>query len=90
MECHVGTKLQLANEEHEVAYADICELVRKHAGKLTAVELLAVAANMLGKLVAMQDQRTITPDDAMEIVVQNIEKGNKQVFDQLRNHKGSG
>jgi hypothetical protein len=80
--------LHLAKPEHEVAYQDICELVSKHANKLSAQELLAVAANMLGKLVAMQDQRTMSPAMAMEIVAQNLEHGNLDVIKQLTNSVG--
>jgi len=76
-------KLKLAKREHEVAYQDLVGLVRRHADKLTSLELLAVGANLLGKLVALQDQRTVTPAEAMEIVAQNIEHGNKQVLDEL-------
>ena len=82
--------LHLAKPEHEVAYQDLCQLVSKNAAKLTSIELLAVAANMLGKLVAMQDQREVTPALAMEIVALNIEHGNKQVLDQLMQTKGEG
>jgi Asp-tRNA(Asn)/Glu-tRNA(Gln) amidotransferase B subunit len=80
--------LHLAKPEHEVAYQDLCALVNKHAAKLSAIELLAVASNMLGKLVALQDQRTISPAMAMEVVAQNIEHGNKMVLDQLMQSKG--
>lgn len=80
--------LRLAKPEHEVAYQDLCALVNRHADKLSAMELLAVAANMLGKLVALQDQRTVRPSEAMEVVAQNIEHGNKQVIEQLSHTKG--
>ncbi|PDT71697.1 hypothetical protein CO683_00625 [Bradyrhizobium ottawaense] len=80
--------IRTAKHEHEVAYQDLCALVNRHADKLTALELLAVASNMLGKLVALQDQRTVTPDQAMEVVAQNIEHGNKQVLDQLQRSQG--
>ena len=80
--------LHLAKPQHEVLYQDLCKLVSKHADKVSAQELLAVAANMLGKLVAMQDQRTMSPAMAMEIVAQNLEHGNKMVLDQLMNSKG--
>lgn len=81
-------KMHLANPDHEVAYQDLCQLVNKHAGKLTALELLAVAANMVGKIVAMQDQRTTTLEMAMEVVSANIEQGNRSVFEQLANSRG--
>lgn len=79
----------LAKHEHEVAYQDVCELVSRHARTLTSLELLAVAANMLGKLVALQDQRTISPAMAMTVVAQNIRHGNKQVLDELAQSKGT-
>lgn len=78
----------MTRPEHEVAFQDIVALVRKHAGKLTSLEMLAIAANMLGKLVAMQDQRTVTPDKAMEIVVKNLELGNNQALEQLKSASG--
>lgn len=79
----------LAKPEYEVAYQDIVALVRRHANKLTALELLAVGANMLGKLVALQDQRTTSPEKAMAVVAQNIEAGNQQVIDQISATGGS-
>jgi hypothetical protein len=43
---------------------------------------------MVGKIVAMQDQRTTTPEMAMEVVAANIEHGNRSVFEQLANSRG--
>lgn len=81
--------LRPAKPEHEVAYQDMVALIRKHADKLTALELLAIGANMIGKLVAMQDQRTTTPQMAMKIVAENIEHGNKEVLERLCESEGS-
>jgi hypothetical protein len=50
---------------------------------MSALEILAVASNMVGKLVAMQDQRTVSPQMAMDTVSRNIELGNNQVLDDL-------
>ena len=83
------TKLHRANPEHEVAYQDIVALVRKHGEHLSAVEMLAIAANMLGKLCAMQDQRSLTPAMVMEIVAQNVEEGNRQAVANIQQSKGS-
>lgn len=80
--------LRLAKPEHEVAYQELIALVNKHARKLSAIEMLAVAANMLGKLIAMQDQRSVTPQAAMKVVADNIEHGNKTVLDQLSQSVG--
>lgn len=75
--------------EHEVAYQDIIKLVAKHADKLSSVELLAIASNMLGKLIAAQDQRQLTPEEVMDIVSVNIEIGNQQALEQLKKSMGS-
>lgn len=76
-----------AKPEHEVVYQDLVKLVTKHADKISPLEMLAIAANMLGKMIAMQDQRTITPAQAMEIVSQNIEFGNKEILETLMQAK---
>jgi hypothetical protein len=83
-------RLNIAKPEHEVAYQDLCKLMAKHSAKLSPLEMLAVAANMLGKLVAMQDQRSVTPAMAMEIVAKNVEHGNRTVIDQLSHGPTSG
>ena len=72
-----------ARPEQEVAYQELVALVNKHAGHLSALEMLAVAANMLGKLLALQDQREITPEQAMQVIAHNIEMGNRQVVEEL-------
>jgi hypothetical protein len=46
-------------------------------------------ANILGKMIAMQDQRTMSPEQAMEIVATNMKHGNQQVLDELMDSKGS-
>lgn len=65
----------LAKPEHEIAYQELVALVRRQtdAHGLTSLEMLAVAANMVGKLVALQDQRKVTPALAMQIVAKNVE-----------------
>ena len=74
--------------EHEIAFQDVVALVEKHAGKLTSLEMLAIASNMVGKIVALQDQRYVTAQKAMDVVAENIQNGNKQVLDALINAKG--
>ena len=79
----MSAKRILANSEHEVAYQELVALVGRHAAEVSAVELLAIAANMLGKMIALQDQRTMTRERALEIVLKNIEAGNQQAIDDL-------
>lgn len=77
--------------EQEVAYQDIAELLAKCGAKgISGLELLAVAANMVGKMMALQDQRVVTPALAIEIVKQNIELGNRQVVESLLNASPAG
>lgn len=85
----MSVTVNLAKPEHEVAYQELCALVSKHAAVLTPLEILAIAANMLGKLVALQDQRSVTPAMAMAVVAKNIETGNQQVIEQLAQAGGS-
>ncbi len=79
--------MKTARPEHEVLYQDLCALVAKY-DHLPPKELLAIAANMVGKLVAMQDHRVMTPAQAMEIVAKNIEYGNQQVVGELLKKTG--
>lgn len=81
--------VHMASERHEVLYHELLTLTARYVKDLPQVEMLAVAANMVGKMVAMQDQTTMTPDMAMEIVAKNIEHGNRQVLDQLKSVRGS-
>lgn len=72
----------VAKPEHEVAYQDLLKLIGKHRG-VTALEMLAIGANAVGKLIAMQDQRTVSGEMAMEIVMKNIESGNAQALEMV-------
>lgn len=77
-----------ARPEHEVVYQDIIALVGKHAHKVTQAELLAIAANMVGKMIAMQDQRTMSRETALKILIANLELGNQQVINELKDAIG--
>lgn len=59
--------------------------IRPYADVLGAQGMLAVASALVGQLIAMQDQRTMTQAMAMEIVARNIEGANQEVLDGLRN-----
>jgi hypothetical protein len=79
----------MTKPEHEVAYQDLIQLVRKHTDQLSPLELLAVAANMVGKLLALQDQRKTTPERALEVISLNIEQGNRQAIEEIHRSVGS-
>ena len=67
-----------AGPDHETLYQELLAVLRR--ANLSNVELLAIASNMVGKILAMQDQRRYTPETAMEIVIKNIEEGNRQAI----------
>ena len=80
----------VADPKYEVAYQELNDLLRKHADEMTALEMLAVAANMVGKLIAMQDQRKVSSDMAMDVVARNLEIGNRQALASLRERQTAG
>lgn len=55
---------------------DLKAAIGKNTG-LSAMEMLAVASQLVGNLIALQDQFTYTPQQAMAIVAGNIEVGNR-------------
>jgi hypothetical protein len=81
-------KIVRASQEHQVLHDELAALLKRHSGKLTSIEVLAVASNMVGKLIALQDQRTVTPEIALEIVIQNLQAGNQDVLDKLEKTEG--
>jgi phage gp37-like protein len=75
---------------HTAFRNDTVALLKKHE-HLSAVEMLAVTSILVGQLIALQDQRTMTPAQAMEIVSRNIEIGNMGAIDTfLGNPVGTG
>lgn len=86
--------MNLANKrptvDHVAFRDDAIALLRKHAGHLQAVEMLALAAHLTGQIVAMQDQRTMTGAMAMEVVQNNLQIGNDEACAQLGHPEGHG
>jgi hypothetical protein len=89
MEDVVGKeRVLMAKKEHKTAYQDLANLIRRHGHKVDAYELLAIAANQVGKLIAMQDQRKVTVEMAMQVVMANIETGNLEAQEAIRKSEG--
>lgn len=78
-----------ASPKHEALYQELVAVLKKHGATLTPEELLAIGANMVGKLIAMQDQRVTSPERAMNIVMENIKLGNEQAIAAVMNTRGS-
>lgn len=77
------TKEQTAFRDEMVA------VLRKHE-HLRADEMLAVASYFVGQLIALQDQRKVTPSMAMELVASNIEAGNQHALTEVMSAGGLG
>ena len=74
---------------HRAFRNDLLAILKRHAGHLTSQEVLALAAHACGQIIALQDQRTMTREAALQIVTANIEQGNKEVLDNLGNSEGA-
>lgn len=78
------------SEEVKALREELIAVVRKKAEQMDALEILAVLAYTVGQTIAMQDQRTVSPQDAIELVSRNIEAGNQHVIAELQNVQGQG
>lgn len=63
--------------------------MRENIGNLSAMELLAIQAYILGQTLALQDRR-LSKDVYLDLIVKNIEQGNYDTInDLLGTTKGS-
>ncbi len=62
-------------EEHKKLRDDFLLALKKH-DHLDPIHMLAMASNLVGQLIAMQDQRKYSIDNIWAIVGANIEIGN--------------
>lgn len=77
------------NHNHQQLHQDLASLMAKHCGKMSAQEFLAIAAQVVGQVVAMQDQDAMTPEVAMALILRNIEMGNANATSMLTQTKGN-
>ena len=82
------TKLVPMPPGGEACRIAMADAMRPYADKLGPEGMLAVAAALVGQLMALQDQRTMTPVMAMDIVDKNIENANHEMTDALRKASG--
>lgn len=69
-------------------YEDATALIKRYLTPDTQERVLAIASQIVGKILAMQDQRTMTPERGLAIISANIEAGNQQVIANLIDEKG--
>lgn len=77
------TKLFGTDARHMTFKQDLDKLLKKHCSRMPASHMLAISAQVTGMIVALQDQRTMTPEMAMTIVAENIEEGNKGMVENV-------
>lgn len=80
------TKMRVVptSPEAESCRQAMANAMQPYSDKLGPEGMLAVASALVGQLVALQDQRRMTPAMAMEVVARNIENGNREVLAGLR------
>lgn len=64
-----------ATAQHQRVHQDLTALLKKHEN-LTALEMLAVASQFVGQLLALQDQRLMSGEEYINVITRNIEIGN--------------
>jgi hypothetical protein len=79
-----------ANATHQAFRTDCLAVLRRHAGKLSAQEMLALSAHLVGSIIAMQDHHNMTPDMAMDIVHSNMAMGNAEAVEEMLNGPAAG
>ncbi len=85
------TKLQTASPTMRAALAATLDAIRPYADELGDQGMIAVLAYTLGQLVALSDQRKLTPPQASELIHANIYQGNTDAIGQvLRGEAGHG
>lgn len=82
------TKTVEPKPEHMAFRADILALLDKHSGSLPAVEMLALSSHLVGQILAMQDQRSLTPTMGMELIKSNVEVGNAEAIAEIMSDSG--
>lgn len=68
--------------EHLEFTKEIKAVMVKYKNRITPVEMLALTAYMTGQLTALQDNQ-VTPEMCMNMVAQNMARGNKEAIDNL-------
>lgn len=77
----IPMKNKVPSKEHTAFRDDMVAMMRKHQ-HMPPDEMLAVAAYFVGQLLALQDQRRMTPEMGLQVISSNIEAGNAQAIEQ--------
>ena len=75
-------------EVHQLAKKAVEEAMRPYVDELGAEVMLAIMAQMVGMLIALQDQTKHTTATVMDLVMQNIQIGNQLVLESVFGNMG--
>lgn len=78
------------NEKHKAFFDEMKEIFAKHAAQISSEELLALSAYYTGMVLALQNQKTMTPDRGLAIISRNIELGNAFTIGEVFRGIGEG
>jgi hypothetical protein len=67
---------------HQAFYDAVLAAAKTHLPN-EPLTVLAILSQIVGRVVAMQDQTKVSPALAMEVVSVNLEAGNRQMLDSL-------
>ncbi len=76
------TRVEPPSPAHRAFMEDLKGTLARHTA-LSGADMLAVASQFVGQLIALQDQRRFTPEMVMEAVGANIEAGNQAALGAL-------
>lgn len=76
------------SEIHQLLKLDLAVLLAKYRD-VSPIEILAVASQVVGMIIAYQDQQTTSVEKAMATVLANIEIGNQTSIEGLWQTEGS-
>jgi hypothetical protein len=77
-------------DEHRKLMDAWKKAVGEEGANLDSAEICAMAAQFLGNLVGLLDQRIYTPRMAMDMVTENLVTGNQEVMKSLLGTEGEG
>lgn len=66
--------------EHDAFMAELKSCLGSTGKDLDAAVLLAIASQFVGQLLALQDQRRYSVEQAIDLVMRNLEIGNQMVI----------
>lgn len=75
---------------HRAFFNDLQAVGVKYNGQLTTLEMLALAAQFVGELAALQNQASMTPEGAAEVINANIQEGNRAAISAARSMPVAG